>query len=169
MAFVQKSDNGICTCGLQVETYGWTENARSSWSTPTPIASHFGTGYVVQDFDRGPRLTGTSELYRVDGSGASVRIMRQSFLNSPTCFNYGDVLKQFTVGVPYGVAYRFEYKLSPVTFAFIDLLKPDGSVERKTNVELAVDDTYVFRQREDTESWGSPDARILFWPWQETR
>ena len=60
MAFVQKSDNGICTCGLQVETYGWTENARSSWSTPTPIASHFGTGYVVQDFDRGPRLAGTS-------------------------------------------------------------------------------------------------------------
>lgn len=169
MAYIQKTDNGACTCDLSVETYGWTKNALAAWSTPTPIASHFGSGYVVKDFDRGAKLTGTSELYRVDSTGGSVRLMRQSFLNSPTYFNYGDVIKQFIAEVPYGVAYRFEYKLSPVTFAFIDLLKPDGSVERKTNVELAVDDTYVFRQREDTESWGSPDQKILFWPYFDIR
>ena len=94
MAYIQKTDNGACTCDLSVETYGWTKNALAAWSTPTPIASHFGSGYVVKDFDRGAKLTGTSELYRVDSTGGSVRLMRQSFLNSSQAVHSGGPVRR---------------------------------------------------------------------------
>lgn len=163
------TDNGICTCGLSVARYGWVENAMATWGTPTPVASHFGANLSLGSFDEGPKLSGTSELYVVDGDGSETRIMRQSFANSPTYFNYADVLKSFVYEVPNGEAYRFRYVLSSAVFSYIELVAPDGSVERKKDVDLAVADTFVFRQREDTQSWGSPNQDVLFWPWQQTR
>lgn len=44
---------------------------------------------------------------------------------------------------------------------------------KTTSSESTVTATYtpslMYRQPDDTESWGSPDQKVLFWYWQDTR
>lgn len=167
----KSSDNGIATCGLYVQRHGWLRGALCSWGEPRPIGSHLAQNAVVTDYDRGAMLqSASSELYLQKGDGTRTRIFRQRFVgDTPSYFNFDDVIKQFVAEVGYGETVMFEYLLSPVVLSFVDLAFPDGTTQRMQDVELSVDDKHIYRQHQDTQSWGSDSQKILFWPYSYDR
>lgn len=162
MEYVQKYNNGICTCDMEAENDGTTNDARVFWKIPVPLERD---GRKPVSWDPAPIVRATAELFKADDLGVQERVMRQYFDNyNPTPYTFSLVLKEFVVQMEYGQAFKFRYICS-VTFAYIEW--DDGT--REEDVEMDVEDFYVYRQREDTESWLSDDRDVLFIPWQDER
>lgn len=161
--YQQSSNNGTCTAGLCAEHFGWNQMAVASWVDIKPLALAIGTGYKITDYDRGPLVKGKLIL-SVDGETA----ISQSLSGSGTYWTYEDIAKRYMCQVPYGEAALFSLTIENLVFSYVTGYK-SGVQKRVENVSLSVSDTFLFRQRSDTGSYGSETEKYLFWPWQKER
>lgn len=161
--------NGTCTCDLQAESYGWTENALITWSAPKLSGTYFGIGYTLLDIDPAPVLLGE---YILSDAVSGAEIVHGQTSLSGTPFNSSIIVKEALREVDNGIAVRFKFVIKGnITFQYVSVKDPSGNTEKKENVLYTggVQDMYLFRQRDDTESWGSPNRKFLDWPFQDYR
>lgn len=159
------ANNGICTAGLSVASYGWNQLALATWDGLKPLAKALGAnGSAVTSYDKAPLIRGAMRL-TLDGA----TLLSRDFSSTPTYWTYADVAKACRAQVAYGEAGAFALSITGLTFSYVKGRLSDGTSTSLSGVSVDVADTFVFRQREDTGSYGSENGKYLFWPWQDER
>ena len=166
MIYQQTKNNGVCTANLEVAPYGWNQLARAEFSRLEPLPGCMGDGYEIADWDKGPLVIGTLSL-TCDEDFVWVQDFETD--HGHAYWQFQDVVKEYVAQVPYGETRRFVLAIENLIFSHVSGVGPNGRPSTLSNVSLDVRDEFIFRQREDTGSYGSKSARMLFWPYQNER
>ena len=162
----QSKNNGICTANLAVNPYGWNQKAQATWPAVEPLSMVFGdTSWNIIDYDKAPLVKGVISLTCEDDEVFSQDLATD---HKHAFWTYPDLIKECVVQVPYGETRSFTLTISGVIFSSITG-QSSNNTKTLTNIALDVRDTFMFRQRDDTGSYGSETEKYLFWPWQNER
>lgn len=165
--YQQSSNNGICTANLSVEHFGWNQMSKATWYDVEPLGLALGNAnWEITDYDKGPLIKGKMTLTIDDDV-----VLDQDFDkgHKHAYWTYDDVIKEYLSQIPYGEAKFFTLTVEDVVFRYITGRWTNGGTKTVKDVALDIRDTFVFRQRNDTGSYGSENERYLFWPWQQER
>ena len=169
--YAQKTNNGKCTCNLTVNQYGWNQTVVIDWSNLMPLPSLLSNSCdKITSFSESPKIEGLISLSYIDSSDAdakAIEVFNQEIFGN-SYWRYLDVTKSIKMQIPYGKCYKFSLTIDNLIFP-----KVQGTNEKnkflKTNIRTTVTDTFIFRQKEPSESYGSELDKYLFWPWQNER
>lgn len=161
---ISTTNNGNCTCNLQSQHKGWLKEVELTWSVPTMLdnATDWPTSTVVSQ-DGGPIVNCTVTLTSSDNGSNTTTLFSQT-IDCP--YNYGGVIKTYTTEVDYSTAKTFTLTISNVTFLSVTT-ETNGVQTVHTDYASSVADVVIYRQNDDTESWGSSDEDELFIPFED--
>lgn len=166
---------------FKVERNGFVESVKLSWNVPQlkemkvasakQLAGLESDGWVaLETLQDGKSLIGYDGGY-IRSAGMTVT-KRQASVDTILSGHGGkllaaaDVPKRLVENVEYGTAAEFAIEL-PLEFR--DVLVRSGTSPESLSFNLQYTASQMYRQPDDTESWGSPNQKILYWYWQDTR
>lgn len=167
MKYQQIITNEECTANLKVEPFGWNKGALVSWNKIEPLPGALGNSkYKIIDYDENPLIAGKVSLMC---DGKTIFYEDYETDHKHIYWLSDQVVKQCETQVSYGDSKLFTLSIENLRFRYITGRWTNGGDKTIENITLDVFDQFAFRQKEETDSYGSESTKYLFWPWQNTR